>query len=126
MRVPGIGLITSTLLLSEVGNGRALAAYLGLVPAQHSSGGKSKLLGISKKGNEYLRTLLIHCARSVLRAMAYGHHPFGNNAVEQWVRELLERRGKCKTAVALAAKLARIAWRLLARGEEFKTAVVAA
>lgn len=131
MEIPGVGLITSTLLVSELGsglsfkNGRAFAAYLGLVPAQYSSGGKNRLLGISKRGNEYLRTLLIHCARAVLRALLYGHHPFGSNHVEQWIKELLERRGKCKTCVALAAKLARIAWSVQAKGVPFQTALAA-
>lgn len=125
MQVPGIGLITATLLASELGNGsafkngRAFAAYLGLTPKQHSSGGKNTLLGISKKGNEYLRTLLVHCGRAVLRAILYGHHPFGGGWIETWVKELMLRRGKYKTTVALGAKLARIAWSMQAKGTSF-------
>ncbi len=131
MQVPGIGLITATLLASELGNGaafknaRAFSAYLGLTPKQHSSGGKNTLLGISKKGNEYLRSLLVHCGRAVLRAILYGHHPFGGNRIEAWVKELMLRRGKYKTTVALGAKLARIAWSMQAKGSSFTAAICA-
>jgi transposase len=129
MEIPGVGLITATLLGSDLGNGsafrngRCFAASLGLVPRQYSSGGKNTLLGISKSGNRYLRTLLIHCARAVLRSFALGKNPFGEGALDQWVRNLLERRGKNKTAVALAAKLARVAWAMLAKGTNFQKAV---
>ena len=129
MEIPGVGLITSTLLASELGNGtafkngRAFAATLGLVPTQCSSGGKNRLLGISRRGNEYLRTLLIHCARAVLKVVIYGHHPFGGGHVERWIEDLIDRRGKCKASVALAAKLARIAWRVQSRGEPFQAAL---
>lgn len=131
MQIPGLGLITATLLSSELGNGsafrngRSFAAYLGLTPRQHSSGGKNVLLGISKRGNRYLRTLLIHCARSILRSLALGKTPFGEGALDQWVRNLLERRGKNKTAVAIAAKLARVAWAMLAKGSSFEKAFAA-
>lgn len=131
MQLPGVGLITATLLGSELGNGsafrngRCFAAYLGLTPRQHSSGGKNVLLGISKRGNRYLRTLLIHCARSILRSLTLGKTPFGGGALEQWVHNLLERRGKNKTAVALAAKLARVAWAMLARNTNFEKAFAA-
>ena len=126
MQVPGFGLITATLLGSELGNGsafpkaRSFSAYLGLTPGQYSSGGKNTLRGITKKGNKYLRTLLIHCARTVLRSFALGKSPFGEGALDQWVRNLLDRRGKNKTAVALAAKLARIAWAMVIKGTSFK------
>jgi len=126
MQVPGFGLITSTLLGSELGNGsafpkaRSFSAYLGLTPRQYSSGGKTTLGGITKKGNKYLRTLLIHCARTVLRSFTLGKSPFGEGALDQWVRKLLERRGKNKTAVALAAKLARIAWAMITKGTSFQ------
>jgi transposase len=132
MEIPGVGLITATLLGSELGNGsafrngRCFAASLGLVPRQFSSGGKNTLLGINKRGNRYLRTLLIHCARAVLRSFALGKSPFGEGALDQWVRNLLERRGKNKTAVALAAKLARVAWAMLSKGTNFQKAVTAA
>lgn len=124
LKVPGIGLLTATLLFSEIGNGcafhnsRALAAYIGLVPRQHSSGGKSKLLGINKQSNSSLRTLLIHCARSVSRSINCGKQPLGATT-EKWFRALQERRGKNKAIVALAGKLSRIAWKILARGSTF-------
>lgn len=87
-------------------NGRQLAAWLGLVPRQHSSGGKSVLLGISKRGDTYLRTLLIHGARAVIRFAE-------NKPVTSWLNKLLERRNKNVAAVALANKNARIVWALL-------------
>ncbi len=88
MLIPGIGLLTATLLSSEIGNGaafhnsRAFTAYLGLVPRQYSSGGKSKLRGIGKTGNRQLRTLLIHCARAVQRSVNQGKTPFGGGSLE--------------------------------------------
>jgi transposase len=132
LQVPGIGLMTATLLGSELGNGsafrngRSFAAYVGLTPGQHSSGGKSTLLGITKRGNRYLRTLLIHCARAVLRSFALGKSPFGGGALDRWVRNLLERRGKNKTAVALAAKLARVSWAMISKGTSFQREACAA
>lgn len=126
LQIPGVGLISSTLLGSELGNGvafpngRSFAAYLGLTPRQHSSGGKSTLLGITKRGNRYLRVLLIHCARAALRSLALGKSPFGDGALNQWLQKLMERRGKNKAAVALAAKLARIAWAMMRRGTSFQ------
>jgi len=131
MQMPGVGLITATLLGSELGNGssfrngRAFAAYLGLVPRQHSSGGKNLLLGISKRGNRYLRTLLIHGARTALRSILLGRSPFGGGVTEAWALALLERRGKNKTIVALANKLARMAWAMLAKGTTFQKAACA-
>ena len=110
--IPGIGPITATALVASIGdaknfkNGRELAAWLGLVPRQHSSGGKSLLLGISKRGDTYLRTLLIHGARAVIRFAE-------NKPVTSWLNKLLERRNKNVAAVALANKNARIAWALL-------------
>ena len=77
-------------------------------------------------GRGHIRTLLIHCARAVLRSVAHGKNPFGGGALDQWVRNLLERRGKNKTAVALAAKLARVAWAMLAKGTSFQKTVNAA
>jgi len=113
--VPGIGPITATALVASIGdakqftNGRQLAAWLGLVPRQYSTGGKPKLLGISKRGDSYLRTLLIHGARSALRTAH--RKPIG----ERWLNRLRERRHPNIAAVALANKNARIAWALLAR-----------
>jgi transposase len=98
----------------EFKNGRQLAAWMGLVPRQHSSGGKQNLLGISKRGDTYLRTLLIHGARAVIR--------FAENKAESesWLRKLLVRRNKNVAAVALANKNARVIWALLAKGTTFR------
>ena len=121
---PGIGLLTATALAATVGdgrdfkNGRQLAAYLGLVPRQASSGGKNRLLGISKRGDGYLRSLLIHGARSVIhhirRRLKVGQ-PGGN----PWVEQLLQRCHVNEVAVALANKMARVAWVLLSRDERY-------
>lgn len=119
--IPGIGPITATALVASIGdakcfkNGRQLAAWLGLVPKQHSSGGKPTLLGISKRGDCYLRTLLIHGARAVLR-FAQGASTVKN----AWLGQLLERRNKNIAAVALANKNARIVWALLAHDRMFR------
>ena len=126
IQIPGVGLITATLPGSELGNGsafrngRSFAAYLGLTPRQHSSGGKNALLGISKRGNGYLRTLLVHCARSLLHSLAFGKSPFGESSLDQWIRDLIDRRGKNKTIVAVAAKLTRVAWAMQANGANFE------
>ncbi len=126
--VPGVGFLTATALLTVAGrpadfkNGREFAAYLGLVPRQYSTGGKSRLLGITKHGNSTVRTLLVHGARAVLRSMKMGHSPFGDGRTTAWLKELLDRRGYNRTCVALANKMARIAWCMMARGTEFKAA----
>lgn len=120
--IPGIGPITATALVASVGNahafenGRQLAAWLGLVPRQHSSGGKPVLLGISKRGDVYLRTLLIHGARAVI-AHAERRIQDGTN----WLSRLLSRRNRNVAAVALANKNARIAWSLLTSGCDFES-----
>jgi transposase len=119
-KVPGIGPITATALVASIGdakqfaNGRQLAAWLGLVPRQHSTGGKSNLLGISKRGDCYLRTLLIHGARAVILA---AERKLANQG---WLVRLLGRRHKNVAAVALANKTARIVWALLAHEREFR------
>jgi transposase len=119
-KVPGIGPITATALVASIGdakqfaNGRQLAAWLGLVPRQHSTGGKSNLLGISKRGDCYLRTLLIHGARAVILATER------KLANQGWLVRLLGRRHKNVAAVALANKTARIVWALLAHEREFR------
>jgi transposase len=95
-----------------------MAAWLGLVPRQHSSGGKQLLLGISKRGDVYLRTLLIHGARSVVR-MAKAKIAAGV-AQPSWLHKLLERKHANVAAVALANKNARIVWALLAHGREYE------
>ena len=95
-------------------NGRQLAAWLGLVPKQHSSGGKPTLLGISKRGDIYLRTLLIHGARAVLRVAERKTEYAGS-----WLAGVMERRNHNVTVVALANKNARIIWALLAHEREY-------
>jgi transposase len=118
--IPGIGVLNATALVAAVGNartfarGRDLAAWLGLVPRQITTGGKPRLVGITKRGNKYLRKLLIHGARSVLPALAVTSTPLGG-----WLRGLLARVHKNAAVVALANKLARIAWVVLRRGEAF-------
>ena len=117
--IPGIGPITASAIVATVGNateyknGRQLAAWLGLVPKQRSSGGKQLLLGISKRGDTYLRTLLIHGARAVIRFAENKAEP------ESWLRKLIMRRNKNIAAVALANKNARIIWALLAKDTTF-------
>lgn len=119
-KIPGIGPITASALVASIGdakhfdNGRQLAAWLGLVPRQHSSGGKQTLLGISKRGDVYLRTLLIHGARAVIR-VSERHTQTGT-----WIRRLLERRHKNVAAVALANKNARTVWALLAHERDYR------
>ncbi len=121
--VPGIGPITATALAAAVGDGRQfkrgrdLAAWLGLTPGQHSSGGKDHLLGISKRGDSYLRTLLIHGARAVLRAVGNKNDPRS-----RWLAGVAARRHKNVAAVALANKNARIVWALLTRGGSYDSA----
>lgn len=125
-KVPGIGPITASALVASVGdaknfaNGRQLAAWLGLVPKQHSSGGKTNLQGISKRGDTYLRTLLIHGARAVIRQLER------KADVQGWLGKLLGRRHKNIAAVALANKNARIAWAVLAHDRNFRSDYVAA
>jgi transposase len=111
LEVPGIGPITATIMASDIGDGkgyassRDYAASLGVVPRQHSSGDKPVYLGISKRGNRYLRTLLIHGARAVLKYCQGKTDP-----LNRWLQGLIERRGFNKAAVALANKNARIVW----------------
>jgi transposase len=125
--IPGIGVLNATALIAAIGNaetfakGRDLAAWLGLVPRQVTTGGKPRLLGISKRGNKYLRKLLIHGARSALPALAAGATPLGG-----WLRALLQRVHKNTAIVALANKLARIVWVVLRRGVAFDTSAMAA
>jgi len=127
MTIPAIGPLTATALAAAVGdaralaNGRALSASLGLVPRQTSTGGKPRLGSISKRGNPYLRTLLIHGARSALPHLAKTDTPLG-----RWLRALQQRSNYNTTVVALANKLARIAWVVLARGEAFTAASASA
>lgn len=124
LRVPGIGALTATAWVAMIGDGRQFergrqcAAYLGLTPKQHSSGGKVTLLGISKRGNRYLRTLWVHGARSAVRTA-------GNKGDRRsrWVGALEQRRCTNVATVALANKNARTAWALLAHGQDYQTAL---
>ncbi|WP_039392816.1 IS110 family transposase [Novosphingobium sp. MBES04] len=116
--IPGIGVLNATALIAAVGNAgsfakaRDLGAWLGLVPRQHTTGGKPRLLGISKRGNTYLRTLLIHGARASLPSISRSDTPLG-----RWLKAMLERGVHRNAAVvALANKLARIAWAALRKG----------
>lgn len=123
-RICGVGPKTATAVVAAVGdgrefkNGRHLAAWMGLVPRQHSSGDKRLLMGISKRGDRHLRTLLIHGARSVVRVAQRKTDPFS-----QWVNRLRERRGMNRAIVAVANKNARIIWAMLNRKEEFRAPV---
>lgn len=123
-QVPGIGPITASALVASIGdaknfdNGRQVGAWLGLVPRQHSSGGKSNLLGMSKRGDTYLRTLLIHGARSVI-------YRAGQRTEScQWINGVVNRRNKNVAAVALANKNARIVWALLAHDRHYQAGYV--
>jgi transposase len=123
LTIPGIGPFSATALVAAVSdarafkNGRQFAAWLGLVPRQHSTGGKERLLGISKRGDTYLRKLLVHGARATIRWV-------GRKADRrsQWIRQLVERRGKNRTAVAVANKNARIVWALLTSHQVYQPA----
>lgn len=121
--VRGIGPVLSSALPAHIGdghqfaNGRGFAASIGLVPHQHTTGGKPRLLGISKRGDAYLRSLFVHGARSVLR-----HAAGRDDRLSRWALQLQARRGHHIAVVALANKLARIAWVVLAREERFDPA----
>jgi len=119
--VPGIGFITATALLASLGDGKAftsarqVAAWLGLVPRQDSSGGKPRLLGISKRGDIYLRTLLIHGGRAVVNASAKK-----DDVHSRWINEWVKRRNANIAAVAVANKNARIVWALLTKSTPYQ------
>ena len=121
MSVPGIGAVTATALLSRVAdpkqfkNGRQFAAWLGWVPRQYTTGGKIRLGRITKRGDVYLRTLLIHGTRAVLAKVK--DKP---DRLSAWSRALIERRGYKRATVALAAKNARIVWALMVRGTTYQ------
>lgn len=122
MQIRGIGPTTALAIVATVGNarefknGRQFAAWIGLVPGQYSSGGKARLGHISKRGDAYLRNLLVQGARSVLHTA-----PGREDRLSKWVLKLQDRRGYYRTLVAIANKNARIAWALLARDQELVT-----
>ncbi len=121
MQLRGVGETTATALVAMIGNGhefrcgRQLAAWLGLVPGQYSSGGKARLGRITKAGDPYLRSLLVMGAKALLNAAKDK-----TDSVSRWAVALAERRGYWKAVVAIAAKNARMAWAVLARGEDFR------
>ena len=125
--IPGIGVLNATALVAAIGNGttfargRDLAAWLGLVPRQVTTGGKPRLLGISKRGNKYLRKLLVHGARAALPSLSASPTPIG-----QWLKGLMVRAHKNKVVVALANKLARIVWAVLRHGSTYNAAAMKA
>ncbi len=127
MTIPGIGPKIATALLAAIGdihafkNGRELAAWLGLVPRQHSTGGKSTLLGISKRGDVYLRQLIIHGARSILRWVDRR-----TDRISRWAAALKVRRHTNIAVVAMANKMVRIAFALLKKGEAYRAEPAAA
>lgn len=119
--IPGIGVMNATALVAAIGEGQAfsrgrdLAAWLGLVPKQRTTGGKPRLLGITKRGNKYLRKLLVHGARGAMPTLSKSATPLG-----AWLRGLLARAHANTVVVALANKLARIVWAVLRSGGAYK------
>jgi transposase len=119
--IPGVGMLTATALVATMGeansfkSGREFAAFVGLVPGQSGTGGKVRLLGISKRGDTYLRTLLIHGARTVM---------FKAKDKGAWGEALLQRRPTNVVIVAMANKMARTAWAILAHGREYQKGYV--
>lgn len=122
-KIKGVGPKTATAIVAAVGdgaefkNGRHMAAWLGLVPRQHSSGDRQVLMGISKRGDQHLRSLLVHGARAVVRTRANKNDP-----MNQWVTQLQERRGFNRATVAVANKNARIIWAVLRTGAPYRLA----
>lgn len=122
-KIRGVGPKTATAMIAAIGdgsdfkNGRHLAAWLGLVPRQHSSGDRRVLLGISKRGDQHLRTLLVHGARAVVRTALRKTDPGSI-----WVTELRERRGHNRATVAVANKNARVIWAVLRSGQPYRAA----
>jgi len=120
-QIPGFGPLVSTATVAAIGNGAAFrrgrdfAAWVGVVPRQYSTGGNARLYGISKRGNIYLRRMLIHGARAVLFRIKHDTGGFG-----QWVHRLAQRAPRNKVIVAIANKLARIAWAVLSSGKDYR------
>ncbi len=127
VKVPGIGPVTATAVIAAIGNGaafrkgREFAAWMGVVPREHSTGGKQKLLGISKRGNRYLRKLFVQCARAVLQQKTKQ-----TPGLKAWLEKLTSHTHRHAAAVALANKLARMAWAVLATGEAYRPPLPAA
>ena len=127
VQIPGIGPVTATAVISAIGNGaafrkgREFAAWTGLVPREHSTGGKQKLLGISKRGNRYLRKLFVQCARALLQQKTKQ-----TPGLRAWLENITSHTHRNVAAVALANKLARMAWAVLATGEAYRAPLLAA
>jgi transposase len=123
--IPGIGPVTATAIIAAIGNGaafkkgRGFSAWLGIVPGEYTTGGKQKLLGISKRGNSYLRKLLVQGARAVLQQKAKQ-----SSGLSAWLAQLSTRTHSNVAAVALANKLARMAWAVLAKNEPYRPPIV--
>jgi transposase len=121
--IPGIGLLTATALVAAVGDvlrfpsGRHLASWVGLTPRERSSAHVRRLGGISKRGDRYLRTLLIHGGRSLLAA---AHRRGGHDRLRAWGLEVARLRGHNRAAVAVANKLARLCWALWRHGDRYQ------
>lgn len=129
LTIPGVGFITATAMCSAIGdisnfeNSRQLSAWLGLVPRQNSTGGKNILLGISKRGNKYLRQLLVHGGRSVIKATATKQRKgLALGRFETWLLNKTIQKGYNKAAVAVANKIARIIWVVMAKGQDYRMA----
>ena len=122
MEIPGFGPIVASSFVAALGDGQAfkcgrvVSAWLGLVPRQHSTGGKPILLGISKRGNRYLRTMLVHGARAVLRSAEARDK---KDPFSRWAREVAKRRGHHKAILAIANKMARVGWVVLAKDLQY-------
>lgn len=120
IKIPGVGDLTATAMIATIGdsnvfeNGREMAAFLGLVPKQYSSGGKQKLLGISKRGDRYLRCLLVHGARAAVTRGKLSEKR------RSWLNSLIDRRGKNRAIVALANKNVRVMWAMMTKKVEYK------
>ena len=124
--IPGFGPVASTLFSSWIGDGkqfkkgRDASAALGILPKQHSTGGKSCLMGITKKGDKHVRCVVVHGARAVVNAAAKK-----KDALSLWINNLVARRGRNKATVALANKLVRVAWSIVRNQESYKPSHIA-
>jgi transposase len=126
MAIPGVGPLTATAVVASTGNGasfgkgRSFATWLGLVPGQYSTGGKQKLLGISKRGNSYLRRLLVHGARAVVECRNKQ-----SPGLSAWLNQLAARAHNNVVTIALANKMARVIWAVLSKGEAYRPPLLA-